>query len=95
MKRLFAIVLTAGCVTGGAAAPAQVPPRVPDVQVRIPAPLPLPVVPIFNGPAPTLAMPPPLNTFSDRVTQCLHQGSSGGLSGSDLEGYAEACANEN
>jgi hypothetical protein len=100
MKRLFAIVSTAGCVIGGAAASAQVPPRVPDVEVRIPAPQPLPVRPIINGPAtqgppPTPATPPALNTFSDRMTQCLHQGSSGGLRGSDLEAYAEACANEN
>lgn len=97
MKRLFATVLTAGCVFGGAAAFAQVPPRVPDVQVRIPAPLPLPVAPIFNGPvqSPPPAVPPPLNTFSDRMTQCLHQGSSGGLSGPDLEGYADFCASEN
>jgi hypothetical protein len=100
MKRLFAIVLTAGCVTGGAAAPAQVPPRVPDVQVRIPAPLPLPAAPIINGPVtesppPTAVTPAPLNTFGDRMTQCLHQGSSGGLSGSDLEAYASECAREN
>ncbi|SRR5713101_6874288 len=100
MKRLFAIALTAGCVLGGAAAPAQVPPRVPDVQVRIPAPLPLPVAPIINGPVtqsppPMVVTPPPLNTFSDRMTQCLHQGSSGGLSGPDLEAYAGDCASEN
>ena len=100
MKCLLAIVLTAGCVFGGAAAFAQVPPRVPDVQVRIPAPLPLPVAPIFNGPVmqsppPAVMAPPPLNTFSDRMTQCLHQGSSGGLSGPDLDGYAEFCASEN
>jgi hypothetical protein len=100
MKRLFAIVLTAGCAIGGAAASAQVPPKVPDVEVRIPAPLPLPAGPTINGPAtqgapPTVVTPPPLNTFSDRMTQCLHQGSSAGLRGPDLEGYARDCAKEN
>src|SRR5262245_37127288 len=100
MKRIFAMLSTAGCVIGGAGAFAQVPPRVPDVEVRIPAPQPLPVKPIFNGPGtqgrpPTLATPRLLNTFSDRITQCLHQGSAGRLRGSDLEAYAEACANEN
>ena len=99
MRRLFSIVLMAGCIFGGAAASAQVPPRVPDVEVRIPAPLPLPAGPVIDGPAtqgapPTVATPPPLNTFSERMTQCLHQGSSAGLSGADLEGYARACANE-
>jgi hypothetical protein len=100
MKCLFAIVLTAGCAFGGAAASAQVPPRVPDVEIRIPAPLPLPAGPTINEPAtqgapPTVVTPPPLNTFSDRMTQCLHQGSSAGLRGADLEGYARDCAKEN
>ena len=100
MKHLFAIVLTAGCAIGGAAASAQVPPRAPDVEVRIPAPQPLPPGPVIDGPAmqgapPTGLTPPPLNTFSDRMTQCLRQGSSAGLSGADLDGYARACAKEN
>jgi hypothetical protein len=81
MRHFFAIVLTAGCAIGGVAASAQVPPRVPDVEIRIPAPSPV--------------SPPPLNTFGDRMTQCLHQGSSAGLRGADLEGYARACAKEN
>jgi hypothetical protein len=97
MKRLFAIVLTAGCAIGGSAASAQVPPKAPDVEIRIPAPLPVPAGPTGNGPAtpgapPTSLMSPPLNTFNDRMTQCLHQGSSAGLRGADLEGYARDCA---
>jgi hypothetical protein len=100
MRRLFGIVLTGGCAIGGAAASAQVPPRAPDVEVRIPAPSPVPPRPVIDGPTtqgspPTAVMPPPLNTFSDRMTQCLRQGSSAGLSGADLEGYARACAKEN
>src|SRR5437899_2098081 len=86
MGRLFAILLTAGCAIGGAAATAQVPSRVPDVQVPIPAPLPLPRGPVINEPATqgspsTPVTPPPVNTFSERMTQCLQQGSSAGLSG--------------
>jgi hypothetical protein len=65
------------------------------VEVRIPAPLPLPVRPFMDGPATRGPPPTLLNTFSDSMTQCLHQGSSGGLRGSDLEAYADACANEN
>jgi hypothetical protein len=100
MRHLFAIVLTAGCAIGGVAASAQVPPRVPDVEIRIPAPGPVPPGPVIDGPGtqgapPTVVSPPPLNTFGDRMTQCLHQGSSAGLRGADLDGYARACAKEN
>jgi hypothetical protein len=100
MKHLFAIVLTAGCAIGGAAASAQVPPRVPDVEVRIPAPQPVPPGPVIDGPATqgapqTVVTPPALNTFGERMTQCLNQGSKAGLSGADLEGYARVCAKEN
>jgi len=54
-------------------------PQRPDLQNRIPAPLP----------------PPSLNTFGDRTTQCLELGSGGGLTGSDLDSYVAACMNEN
>jgi hypothetical protein len=91
MKHLFAIVLTMGCAIGGAASFAQVPPRAPDVEIRIPAPQPVPPGPVIDGPA-TQGAPPPLNTYSDRMTQCLNQGSRAGLSGADLDGYARACA---
>jgi|SRR5262245_11454511 len=87
MKHLFAIVLTAGGAIGGTASFAQVP-RVPDVEVRIPAPQPVPPGPVID-PATQGA---PLNTYSDRMAQCLNQGSRAGLSGADLDGYARACA---
>jgi hypothetical protein len=101
MKRLFAIVLTAGCFIGGASAFAQVLPQIPDLQNRIPAPLPPPPQPpTINGPLsqsppPGLETPPTLNTFSDRSTQCLQQGSGGGLGGSELDAYTRACVNDN
>jgi hypothetical protein len=90
MKRLFAIVLLASCVAGGAVASAQVLPQIPDLQNRIPAPLPPPPeAPIINGPvtqspSPGALTPPSPNTFGDRATQCLQEGSGGGLSGSRL-----------
>jgi hypothetical protein len=101
MKRLFAIVLLASCIAGGPVASAQVLPQIPDLQNRIPAPLPPPPAPpIINGPLtqsppPGVAMPPSLNTFGDRATECLQEGSGGGLSGSRLDTYTRACANEN
>jgi hypothetical protein len=99
MKRLFAVVLAAGSIIGGASAFAQVLPQIPDLQNRIPAPLPEPLQPpIINGPLsqsppPGVATPPSLNTFSDRALQCLQQGSAGGLSGGNLDTYTSQCAN--
>ena len=39
--------------------------------------------------------PPRLNTHSDRVTGCLHQGRADGLRGKRLQAYARDCANAN
>jgi hypothetical protein len=71
----------------------------PALQNRIPAPLPPPAAPpIINGPlsqspAPGLYQPPRLETFSDRVSACVHAGSSHGLRGRKLDAYTQACAN--
>ena len=78
------------------------PPGLPDpaLQNRIPAPLPPPAQPpIINGPLsqsppPVVYMPRRLNTFSDRATSCLHEGSSYGLRGRKLDAYTRACANQ-
>ena len=105
MCRLLTILLAVTCIAGGGPAVAQViplpsPPMIPHLN-PIPAPLPPPPQPpIINGPLsqsppPGLIAPEPLNTFSDRVTQCLQQGSGGGLGGSELDAYTSACANEN
>jgi hypothetical protein len=99
MKHLFAIVLTAGSIIGGASAYAQVLPQIPDLQNPIPAPLPEPLQPpIINGPLsqsppPGVATPQSMNTFSDRALQCLQEGSAGGLSGGNLDTYTSQCAN--
>jgi hypothetical protein len=101
MRHLFAIVLTMSCVLGGASAPAQIVPAIPSFENPIPEPLPPPpAAPVINGPlsqgpAPGVETPPALNTFSDRATQCLQQGSDGGLRGAELDAYTGACANNN
>jgi hypothetical protein len=105
MCRLLTILLTVTSIASGGPAVAQViplpsPPMIPQLN-PIPAPLPPPQQPpIINGPLsqsppPEVYQPPQLNTFSDRVTQCLQRGGSGGLGGSELDAYTSACANEN
>jgi hypothetical protein len=82
-------------------AAAQIVPTPPALENRIPAPLPPPAQPpIINGPLgqsppPGVYVPPRLNTHSDRVTGCLHQGRADGLRGKRLQSYARDCANAN
>lgn len=84
-----------------APAAAQITPPPPALENRIPAPLPPPPQPpIINGPLsqsppPGVYLPPRLNTQSDRVTGCLHQGRADGLRGKRLQAYARDCANAN
>jgi hypothetical protein len=101
MRHLFAIVFAMACGLGNVCASAQILPQFPDLQARIPAPLPPPPAPptingpMFQSPSAGAIAPPPLSTFSDRVGQCMQQGGGGGLSGSDLNAYTGACANAN
>jgi hypothetical protein len=94
-------VLLAACMLAASPALAQFAPPPPELQNRIPAPLPPPPQPpIINGPlgqtpAPGVYQPPRLNTHGDRAVQCLHEGSSYGLRGNKLNAYARACANAN
>ena len=91
-------LLVAGSMTIAAA---QVPglPN-PDLQNRIPAPLPPPTPPpIINGPlgqSPPLGVivPPRINSFSDRAAACAHEGSAHGLRGRKLDAYTRRCANQ-
>ena len=82
-------------------AQAQFAPPPPELQNRIPAPLPPPPQPpIINGPLsqappPGVYEPPRLNTHSDRAVQCLQEGSSYGLRGNKLQAFTRACANAN
>ncbi len=93
------LVVAVACAT--AAALAQVPglPN-PDLQNRIPAPLPPPPPPpvingpLSQGPPPSVYLPPRLNTHSDRTVACVQAGSSHGLRGRKLDAYTRACANQ-
>src|SRR5262245_14813350 len=76
------IALAAGLVLAlmAGSAAAQIVPTPPVLENRIPAPLPPPPQPpIINGPLqqappPGVYVPPQLNTQSDRVVGCQHQG---------------------
>src|SRR5262245_44613880 len=101
MNRICCALLAAACALAPLPALAQFQPPPPELQNRIPAPLPPPPQPpIINGPLgqsppPGVYQPGWLNTFSDRVTSCLHEGAGYGLKGSKLNAYARACANAN
>jgi len=100
IPRIGCIALVLG-ITGASAAVAQIVPPPPELQNRIPAPLPPPEPPpIINGPLgqappPGVYFPPRITTHSDRVTQCLDQGAGYGLQGNRLQSYARRCANAN
>jgi hypothetical protein len=99
MTRVLLIVVTAGALFSALPTFAQVIPFPPELQGRIPAPLPpSPPPPIINGPLgqsppPGVYFPPRLNTFADRMTSCIDQGTSYGLLGRKLNSYARRCAN--
>src|SRR5258705_14019148 len=101
MKRLVCIALAVGGLVSGTPALAQFAPPPPELQNRIPAPLPPPEPPpIINGPLgqsppPGVYEPPRLDTHSDRTVRCLDQGASYGLRGGRLQSYARRCANAN
>ena len=100
LRRFTLAIVIAGTLFGPPAA-AQFIPMPPALENRIPAPLPPPEPPpIINGPLgqsppPGVYVPPHLNTHSDRVTYCLHQGRSDGLRGKRLQSYVRDCANAN
>jgi hypothetical protein len=99
MKRLSPALVAAALAVLTIPGFAQVVPFPPELEGRIPAPLPPPPqAPIINGPlgrSPPAGVyvPPRLNTFADRVTQCTDQGVSYGLHGRKLHTYARRCAN--
>ena len=99
MIRLSLIAFAVGAVLTAAPGVAQVVPFPPELQGRIPAPLPPPPPPpVINGPLgrsppPGVYVPPALNTFADRMTHCIDQGTSYGLHGRRLNSYARRCAN--
>ncbi|HEY7300730.1 MAG TPA: hypothetical protein VH684_22765 [Xanthobacteraceae bacterium] len=98
MKRMSRAVIAAVLAVLAIPTFAQVVPFPPELQGRIPAPLPPPPqAPIINGPLgqsppPGVYVPPRLNTFADRMTHCIDQGTSYGLHGRRLHSYARRCA---
>jgi hypothetical protein len=91
-------VLASVCVAPALAQPPGLPN--PDLQNRIPAPLPPPPQPpiingpLSQGPPPRVYRPPRLNTHSDRTVACVQAGSGQGLRGRKLDAYTRACANQ-
>jgi hypothetical protein len=99
MSSRFALAVI--LVLAAVPAEAQITPTPPALQNRIPAPLPPPAEPpIINGPLgqsppPGVYSPGRLNTYSDRVVACQHDGRSGGLRGRRLQAYVRDCARAN
>jgi hypothetical protein len=101
MKRISLVVLALAVVLIAAPSAAQLIPQPPELENRIPAPLPPPPQPpVIHGPAtegsqgysPRVKQRR-LRTQSDRVTRCLHSGAASGLSGAELDAYSRRCAN--
>ena len=98
ISRLFTALAAAGLLLAVVPAFAQAVPFPPVVQGRIPAPLSPTAPPVINGPLsksppPGVYVPPRLNTFADRMTNCIDQGTTYGLHGRKLNSYARRCAN--
>ena len=99
MTSRLAVVAGLGLALVSASAAAQIVPTPPALENRIPAPLPPPAqAPIINGPLgqsppPGVYVPPRLNTHSDRVVGCQHQGRADGLRGKRLQAYVRDCSN--
>jgi hypothetical protein len=95
------VALAAGWLLAGPAALAQFIPPPPELENRIPKPLPPPPQPpIINGPqgqapAPGVIRQPRIDSAGDRATRCQHEGAGYGLRGGDLARYSRACANAN
>jgi len=100
MKRVAMVALAVGCALVAVPVAAQLK-TFPELEGRIPAPLPPPPQPpIINGPyqqgpPPGVAETKPLTTHSDRVVRCQHQGAANGLHGRRLSTYVRACGNAN
>jgi hypothetical protein len=100
MRRIPLIVLAACMCVAGPTLAQYVPPP-PELQNRIPAPLPPPPQPpVINGPLnqsppPGVYRPGRITGPGDRASSCLHSGAGYGLRGADLDAYARACANGN
>jgi hypothetical protein len=99
MRSSAVSALALACLLVAAPALAQFVPTPPELEGRIPAPLPPPPEPpIINGPfgqgpPPGVAETKPLTTFGDRITRCQHLGAAQGLHGRRLSTYLRRCGN--
>jgi hypothetical protein len=91
-----------GWLLVGSAAMAQFIPPPPELENRIPKPLPPPPQPpIINGgpqgqgSSPGVIRQRRIDSAGDRASRCLHEGAGYGLRGGDLAAYSRACANGN
>jgi hypothetical protein len=76
-------------------APNVVPPNPPPPPPPPPPKIEVPVVPKLDAPPPQPTVKRSRRgSFSDRVTNCLHQGAAAGLNPSDRAAYSRACANQ-
>ena len=93
-----AAMLAVGLAPAFAQVPGLLPP--PELQNRIPEPLPPPPKPLAvplgeTPPQPRVYQPQRLRTQSDRTRDCVGQGSVAGLRGGKLDTYTRECANAN
>ncbi len=93
MRAAAAILL---CLVAGTALAQPLPP--PDLENRIPAPLPPPPqAPVINGPLGqgrgTAPPPARLNTFSDKVGRCLDEAALAARDLGERDAYTRMCAN--
>lgn len=106
MKRVLAAILTIAAVAlmAGGTVHAQVQPMnqpLPSPSFNVPPPPPPPPPKIEVPAIPKMDAPPkqprvnvnPRGSFSDRVTNCLHDGAAAGLGPSERAEYSRACAN--
>jgi len=95
--RLLGMAFALGML-GAAPTMAQVMPFPSTLQGRIPSPLPPsappPTIngPLGRSPSPGVHQPAQLNTFADRHTRCLNEGTGYGLHGRQLTAYTNTCA---
>ena len=99
MRNFIGAALAACCLLAASPGLAQFIPPPPELEGRIPQPLPPPPQPPFiNGPwgqapAPGAIKQRRLNSAGARATRCLHEGAGYGLRGGDLAAYSRVCAN--
>jgi hypothetical protein len=84
MKRLFAASIVLACLTVSATAQTTIPGTYGPVTTMPP--------PVYSAPRLPNA-PQPLDTFGDKVSRCVHYGSSQGVQPGQIGQYTRECVN--